>query len=162
MRIGGFCGSYQSRASRSPTPRSSCGWSAATSIRRSTWVSAGDSPTRPSSSTGSSCTRRAATSASGWVSGQGWVASSASCSPEGRSSARARRCLAPRGAHSVKPVEAYERIEALMGEVSRVELFARNRRQGWDAWGDQLDQTVPAPHAPRHADGGDVAQRELF
>ena len=82
--------------------------------------------------------------------------------PKRQSASVPQVIIAPRGAHSVKPVEAYERIEALMGDVSRVELFARNRREGWDAWGDQLDQAVPAPHAPRHADGGDVAQRELF
>jgi N6-adenosine-specific RNA methylase IME4 len=46
----------------------------------------------------------------------------------------------PRGKHSKKPVEVYERIEALFGNtVSRLELFARDTRAGWTSWGNQLD-----------------------
>lgn len=44
---------------------------------------------------------------------------------------------APRREHSRKPDETYERIEALV-EGPYCELFARRRRQGWDAWGDQV------------------------
>lgn len=39
--------------------------------------------------------------------------------------------------HSVKPVEFYEVIERMYPEYGKVELFARNRRDGWDAWGNQ-------------------------
>lgn len=46
--------------------------------------------------------------------------------------------LAPRGAHSAKPPEARERIVRLMGDVSRIELFARERAAGWAAWGNEL------------------------
>ena len=46
---------------------------------------------------------------------------------------------APVRGHSVKPDEIYERIEKLCGDVSRVELFARRRRAGWDAIGLALD-----------------------
>ena len=46
---------------------------------------------------------------------------------------------APRGSHSAKPVEVRRRIDALMGEgPSRVELFARERVDGWDAWGAEV------------------------
>ena len=45
---------------------------------------------------------------------------------------------APRGAHSSKPPEARDRIVRLMGDVPRIELFARERAAGWDAFGDQL------------------------
>lgn len=45
----------------------------------------------------------------------------------------------PRGKHSEKPVEALIRLEQLMGEVPRVELFTRSRRDGWAAWGDELE-----------------------
>ena len=37
-----------------------------------------------------------------------------------------------------KPKEARERIEALMGDVPRIELFARERIPGWDCWGDEV------------------------
>jgi N6-adenosine-specific RNA methylase IME4 len=44
--------------------------------------------------------------------------------------------------HSRKPDEAYERIEQLFGEVSRLEMFARNNRPGWDAWGNEVPVSI--------------------
>jgi N6-adenosine-specific RNA methylase IME4 len=43
---------------------------------------------------------------------------------------------APVGRHSAKPVVARERIVTLLGDVPRIELFARERSEGWDAWGN--------------------------
>jgi N6-adenosine-specific RNA methylase IME4 len=43
-----------------------------------------------------------------------------------------------RGEHSAKPACVRDRIVALMGDVPRVELFARERVPGWYAWGDQI------------------------
>lgn len=43
--------------------------------------------------------------------------------------------LAPKGEHSAKPVEVMERIEAMYPEASKIELFARSAREGWDRWG---------------------------
>lgn len=43
---------------------------------------------------------------------------------------------APLGEHSAKPAEVRDRIVQLMGDVPRIELFARERAAGWDAWGD--------------------------
>ena len=40
--------------------------------------------------------------------------------------------------HSKKPAEARRRIEALMGDVSKIELFARRPAQGWDVWGNEV------------------------
>lgn len=40
--------------------------------------------------------------------------------------------------HSRKPDEAYERIERLFGGVSKIELFARRCREGWDSWGNEV------------------------
>jgi len=45
----------------------------------------------------------------------------------------------PVGIHSAKPAIAREKLFQLMGDVLRIELFARGRFEGWDAWGDQLD-----------------------
>ena len=42
---------------------------------------------------------------------------------------------APRGQHSEKPEEQYERIERLVSGPY-LELFARKPRPGWDAWGN--------------------------
>lgn len=38
--------------------------------------------------------------------------------------------------HSKKPNIAYKVIEALYPNQSKIELFARNKRTGWDAWGN--------------------------
>ena len=40
--------------------------------------------------------------------------------------------------HSKKPEEARRRIEALMGDVPRIELFARQAPPGWDVWGNEV------------------------
>lgn len=46
----------------------------------------------------------------------------------------------PIQAHSAKPDETRRRIVELMGDVPRIELFARNRCPGWDAWGDEIGE----------------------
>lgn len=46
--------------------------------------------------------------------------------------------LAPRGRHSAKPAEIRNRIVHLMGDLPRIELFAREHVEGWDAWGNQV------------------------
>lgn len=44
--------------------------------------------------------------------------------------------------HSEKPPEIRERIVTLMGDVPRVELFARTRLPGWSAWGNEIEGDV--------------------
>jgi len=39
--------------------------------------------------------------------------------------------------HSVKPAEFYEVIERMYPDLPKIELFARNRRTGWAAWGNE-------------------------
>tara|TARA_R100001530_G_C4312111_1_gene153338 strand:- start:94 stop:642 length:549 start_codon:yes stop_codon:yes gene_type:complete len=39
--------------------------------------------------------------------------------------------------HSVKPPVIRERIVELVGDLPRIELFARQQMQGWDVWGNQ-------------------------
>jgi len=46
---------------------------------------------------------------------------------------------APRGRHSAKPPEVRDRIVHLMGDISRIELFSRDRTPGWDVWGNQVE-----------------------
>lgn len=50
--------------------------------------------------------------------------------------------FAERRQHSRKPDEAFEALEKLFGPVSRIELFARQRRAGWAAWGNELGRVV--------------------
>lgn len=47
--------------------------------------------------------------------------------------------MSPVEQHSKKPDEARNRIVELFGDLPRIELFARQRVDGWDCWGDQVD-----------------------
>lgn len=50
--------------------------------------------------------------------------------------------LSPIGKHSAKPQEQYSRLDALFGDVPRIELFARKQNpppEGWDATGLDYD-----------------------
>jgi len=40
--------------------------------------------------------------------------------------------------HSQKPQEARDRIIELVGDLPRIELFARDKIDGWDAWGNEV------------------------
>ena len=45
---------------------------------------------------------------------------------------------ANRGEHSKKPDVVYEIIEKMYPNHTRIEMFARNRRVGWDSWGNDI------------------------
>jgi N6-adenosine-specific RNA methylase IME4 len=45
---------------------------------------------------------------------------------------------APRREHSHKPDEVYEIIEGMYPTLPRIELFARQRRPGWEVWGNEI------------------------
>jgi N6-adenosine-specific RNA methylase IME4 len=47
-----------------------------------------------------------------------------------------------RGEHSVKPGEVARRIVQLHGDRPRLEMFARDRKPGWDTWGDEVQSDV--------------------
>lgn len=40
--------------------------------------------------------------------------------------------------HSRKPDEVRDRIVELFGNVPRIELFARQKIDGWDCWGNEV------------------------
>ena len=40
--------------------------------------------------------------------------------------------------HSEKPKEFYEIIECLYPDCTKIELFARDSREGWFSWGNQV------------------------
>ena len=47
--------------------------------------------------------------------------------------------------HSKKPDEVRERIVRLVGDLPRVELFARQSPEGWDVWGNEVECTAHLP-----------------
>lgn len=47
--------------------------------------------------------------------------------------------FSPLREHSRKPDEVRDRIVSLLGDIPRIELFARYRAEGWDATGLELD-----------------------
>lgn len=49
---------------------------------------------------------------------------------------------AERTTHSKKPDEVRDRIVQLMGELPRIELFARQKTDGWDVWGNEVESSI--------------------
>jgi len=56
------------------------------------------------------------------------------------------RIESPRGQHSQKPNEARKRIVELVGDRPRVELFAREKHEGWSAWGNEVASDISLPN----------------
>lgn len=50
--------------------------------------------------------------------------------------------VSPVERHSKKPDEARDRIEALMGDLPRIELFARQETPGWEVWGNEVNSDI--------------------
>ena len=60
-----------------------------------------------------------------------------------RISARVHQVIiSPIEEHSKKPNEARKRIEELIGDLPRIELFARQKADGWDVWGNEVESDI--------------------
>ena len=44
--------------------------------------------------------------------------------------------------HSEKPKEIHPKIVELCGDVPRIELFARQKVDGWDVWGNEVQSDI--------------------
>lgn len=60
--------------------------------------------------------------------------------------------LSPIEIHSKKPDIVRDRIVELMGDVPRVELFARQSAPGWDVWGNEVECTINIPNTGAFAE----------
>lgn len=49
-----------------------------------------------------------------------------------------QKIASERTKHSKKPDQARKNIELLFGELPRIELFAREKTEGWDVWGNEV------------------------
>lgn len=50
--------------------------------------------------------------------------------------------IAPKAEHSKKPDEIRDRIVEFAGDVPRIELFAREKAEGWDIWGNEVANDI--------------------
>ena len=44
--------------------------------------------------------------------------------------------------HSKKPDIVAEKIVELFGDIPRIELFARDKKEGWDVWGNEVESDI--------------------
>lgn len=79
--------------------------------------------------------------------------------PERLSNSISQIIVAPRREHSRKPDEAFDRIEQFCAGP-RLELFARQTRPGWQAWGNETTKFDAPPIAPALIAGGEYDKRD--
>ena len=84
--------------------------------------------------------------------------------------------FSPLRRHSQKPAEVRDKIVELMGDLPRIELFAREAAPGWDAWGNEAPtpevKDVPAdsvelahvatPEDTEHGESWSAASEAIF
>lgn len=46
------------------------------------------------------------------------------------------------GEHSTKPLEIRRRIETMWPTQNKIELFARQKTEGWDVWGNEVESDI--------------------
>ena len=66
-------------------------------------------------------------------------------SPKRQSKSVHQVIISPIEQHSKKPDITRDRIVELMGDVPRIELFARQKTEGWDVWGNEAPDSVELP-----------------
>ena len=60
-----------------------------------------------------------------------------------RISAKVRQIIeSPLRGHSQKPPEVRDRIIELMGDLPRLEMFAREQTDGWDVFGNEVENSI--------------------
>lgn len=69
--------------------------------------------------------------------------------------------IAPVREHSRKPDEQYQKIERLYPNAKKLELFARRRREGWDAFGNECEGSIRLPTLPAPDKGESAPLRHL-
>lgn len=72
-------------------------------------------------------------------------------SPKRRAKDVPQVILSQRGAHSAKPVVAYDHIERLL-DGPYLELFARRHKPGWDVWGNEAPESEEQWQQPLFAE----------
>jgi len=68
--------------------------------------------------------------------------------------------IANRREHSRKPDEVRERIVKLLGDLPRIELFAREKKEGWDVWGNEVESDVQLITTPLNSKGSPLEKKK--
>lgn len=77
--------------------------------------------------------------------------------PKRRSAGVHQVIMTPIEEHSKKPNETRDRIIALVGDLPRIELFARQKTAGWDVWGNEVACDIPfAGYTAKNGGGKNV------
>jgi len=79
-----------------------------------------------------------------WMRGQHeliYIGTRGDVSPPAQSARRSSVFESKRGRHSSKPESVRRHIELAHPSSKRIELFARDNVEGWDAWGNELPDT---------------------
>jgi N6-adenosine-specific RNA methylase IME4 len=71
-------------------------------------------------------------------------------SPKRINNAISQLLIHPVMEHSKKPDAAREKIVELMGDLPRVELFARCKTPGWDVWGNEVESDISLSNNPTY------------
>lgn len=58
--------------------------------------------------------------------------------PPQQSNRKSSVIMAPISKHSEKPKEVYKIIEEMYPDLSKIEMFARDKREGWHSWGNEI------------------------
>lgn len=53
-----------------------------------------------------------------------------------------QKVVSERTKHSRKPQEIRNRIKTIFGDLNCIELFARNKTDGWDVWGNEVESDI--------------------
>ncbi|WP_316200866.1 MULTISPECIES: MT-A70 family methyltransferase [unclassified Bradyrhizobium] len=65
--------------------------------------------------------------------------------------------LSPRREHSRKPDEAYAMADEMAGIYPKADIFSRQARPGWDAWGHETEKFTPAAEPELKPAGDQIA-----
>lgn len=62
--------------------------------------------------------------------------------PKRKSNKISQLIITPIEKHSKKPDIVRDKIIELVGDLPRIELFARQKTEGWDIWGNEVENTI--------------------
>jgi len=78
--------------------------------------------------------------------------------PKRKSASIHQLIISPVQSHSQKPQEVREKIVELLGDLPRIELFAREKTDGWDVWGNEVECDIDMEKISQGGVGDGIGQ----